>query len=184
MSTHRAPRSAASANNVLLQLWKHELLREFSDKLLSDAERAQLFEAFRSAVTDCIEFPKPSAPATSSAAAAAPIPEQNKAGARLSGRESRRASPAATPRLQTPGASPRAKQLKNAPVCAATFCQVSLQRYPVMTCFLMRCMVLLAAMLADQRGIVSLFDMLNFSDFPCLNAPHVYALFVWGAETA
>lgn len=112
----RAPRSAASADSVLLQLWKHELLREFSDKLLSDIERAQLFEAFRSAVADCIEFPKPSAPSTASTVVTAPIPAQNKAGARLSGRDSRRASPAATPRQQAPGASPRAKQLKNAPV--------------------------------------------------------------------
>lgn len=58
----RAPRASMSGDSALLQVWKHELMREFSDKLITDGDRSKLFDAFCDAVKECINFPKPSAP--------------------------------------------------------------------------------------------------------------------------
>ena len=131
----RVPKAAANSDANLLQVWKHELMREFSDKLVSEPEREELYNVFCTACTESFVFPKPSAPsATSNPAAAAPAAAQQpptsareRKSARGDSDKKRAGSPAVTPRRPTgasaavAGASPRTLRKKQVWFCAWPF---------------------------------------------------------------
>lgn len=122
----RAPKTAVSTDRGLLQVWKHELFREFSDKLVSQEEQASLFTTFCDACMDKLKYPKPSAPVvaplppTSNTTSSGTLGGKEKVSARNTGRESERKrdkSPSSTPRIPAnKSSSPRARHLKKAVV--------------------------------------------------------------------